>query len=60
MPRTLLKFEDIAKRIVDALKDADGDYITEVHNKICDPEVKYLGDSSWVLKEEQEEKEEVK
>lgn len=61
MAKTLLKFEDVMKRIVDTLKDAEGTYIMEIHNKLCEPEIKYLGDSLWSLKEEPEdEKEEVK
>ena len=59
MTKTLLTFEEVMKRIADTLKDAEGGYIAKIHNEICDPEIKYLEDSLWTLKEEpKEEKEE--
>lgn len=58
MAKTLLNFDEVMKRLVNTLKDADGYYIAEIHNKICDPEIKYKGDSLWELPEENEKAEE--
>lgn len=58
MPKTLLTFEEVMKRIADTLKGAEGSYIADIHNKICDSDIKYLEDSLWTLKEEPEEKKE--
>jgi hypothetical protein len=43
----LLDFAKIIGNISDALAEYSGEGVQEAHNRICDTQVKYLGDNLW-------------
>jgi hypothetical protein len=43
----LLDINDIVENISDALAEKEGEDVAEIHNRICDTQVKYLGDNLW-------------
>lgn len=49
-PETL-SLRNVIDNIVETLRQADGEYIAEIHNRICSNQVSYLGDSIYELQE---------
>ena len=45
--KNLMMFDEVMQNISDCLKNADGKFIAEMYNKICDYEIEYCGDDVW-------------
>lgn len=53
LAKKVLTMQDVIDNISKVLKDADGQYVAEIYNKICDKsdKVTYIGDSMFEKKE---------
>jgi len=47
----MLSFQDVIDNISEALAQADGKHVADIHNQICSNEIVYLEDSQWEEKE---------
>lgn len=43
----LLSIQEVLSNITECLAEADGDTITDIHNRICTKDIEYIEDSLW-------------